>query len=255
MYIDIFCVSLTTCLMTVSGLFILQLIYDPASMLAIGALIPPNFFYCGFKIAVILFYSFMTIVLLTNTLVVVICIFCYGYFVINTLHKELHLGLPGGYLAPPHTREADTIRLWYRAFQLLNGNIMCFVGLYVALSSVICTLSAIYGIATLFRFWGMLNVVAKTLLVLLTIVTLIIWAFIAEVGRMFFTRGNKLLGSWKRNQWKSKQERELMRRFEQSCPPILIAYGRELVLRRVSILKFCRGVIRGTKRVLLTVKL
>lgn len=240
---------------TFVGLMTLYWIYDPTALNSLGALIPPAYFYLPLKILVVIFHASLGLVIITNALFLGLSITSYGYYFIILSTKELRLGRPPThYRAVAAIRESDNLRIVYRSFQLLNANIMCFMGIYLVTANAIFMLNAIFCEVVLIRYYKTLHPLLKGVMILLTIIITAAWPILLELGRVFFTRGSKVLSSWKKAQWNSNSELQVMRRFGQSCPPIVIAYGRQFIVRRVSSLNYFRGVIRGTKRVLLATK-
>lgn len=65
-------------------------------------------------------------------------------------------------------------------------------------------------------------------------------------------QGERVLMSWKLNQWKNKEETRFMSKFSKSCKPIMIHCGKAYIVRRLTVLKYIRGLMKGIFRTMLT---
>jgi len=115
-------------------------------------------------------------------------------------------------------------------------------------------LISMYCYFVLIRFWSDLKLVSKALLLLWTVLITSSWLVGLEIGKILLIKGNKVLGSCKGDIWGNRRENKTMKKFNRSCKPVLICYGKQFVIGRVSLFVFCRGVTRGTCRLLLTTK-
>jgi len=77
---------------------------------------------------------------------------------------------------------------------------------------------------------------------------------VLEFGRFLFCRGTKVIKSWKVDEKNYQGESKVMKKFARSCKPIVLSYGKQFVVGRVSVLVFFRGIVRGTFRALLATK-
>jgi len=151
-------------------------------------------------------------------------------------------------------RTAANIRHAYRSFQILSANTFCFLGIFLIISQATFTWVAVYANFVLIRFWSQLHIGSKAILLSSSVLATGFWVVMLEYGKLLFTKGKRVLGSWKGNKWGSVRENREMRRFIWSCQPITFSYGRQYVIKRVHLLLFLRGVTRGTFKALLAAK-
>jgi hypothetical protein len=79
-----------------------------------------------------------------------------------------------------------------------------------------------------------------------------IWICVLEIAGNIYMHGERVLMSWKYYEWRNKQQRKFMSKFRKSCKPIMIHHGRAYIIRRKTVLKFIRGLVKGIFRTLLT---
>ena len=86
-----------------------------------------------------------------------------------------------------------------------------------------------------------------------------IWGFIPVlrivgvlvVGGLLEKYGVKVLESWKYHDWGNKRDKKLMGKFRKSCKPLTLHYQKIYTVKRLTVLKFLRGLTRAIMRVLL----
>jgi len=122
------------------------------------------------------------------------------------------------------------------------------------ISNALIMAMSIYCNFVLIRYWDQLQLISKWQLIIWSVVFMGAWTFVLELGMFLFSIGNRVLGSWKGGNWGSLRENRQMSMFHRSCKPIVLSYGRQFVIRKVSIFVFFRGVTRGMFRALLATK-
>ncbi len=81
------------------------------------------------------------------------------------------------------------------------------------------------------------------------------WSFVLWLGGCLHFRSLRILNSWKyRGNWKLKVERKMMNKFRKSCLPIRIHYGKAYTIRKITVIKFWNGLMKGVFRTMLTFK-
>ncbi len=224
--------------------------YDPQSTIHIGKLIPDQYFYLPIRLAVTIFHQYIYLILNFNCGMVVCACAIYGFYVTLLLTHELRLGRKS-YITLDTMRNADNLKLMYRSFQVLHENAFCFLGLYLVCMDGVFMLASIYLNFILMRYWEELEVSTVVLLIMTTCLIMTVWTAVLELGKIFFIKGRKVLVSWKRKDWGTRYENKIMKQFRLGCKPILISYGKQFIITRVSILVFYRGIVRGTFRTVL----
>lgn len=229
---------------------------DPQSVIHVGKLIPKEYFYLPIRLCVIIFHVYLYLVICVNNYISVYAGVIYGFYVTLVFTQELRLNRPKGKYITVDTlrKKAHNLQMVFRSFQVLHSNTISFLGLYLLLFYGAFMLAAVYINFVLIHYWGVLHLMSKALLLMVAFLVMGFWTSILELGKLYFVRGNKLLNSWKGTRWGSAHETKTMNRFRVSCKPIVISYGNQFVIRRVSILLYFRGVVRGTFRTLLTMR-
>lgn len=221
--------------------------YDPQSTIHIGKLIPNQYFYLPVRLAVTIFHQYIYLILSLNCGMIVCACAIYGFYVTILLTQELKLGRKS-YITLESMRKVDNLQLMYRSFQVLHENVFCFLGLYLVSMDSVFMVASIYLNFILMRYWEELEVSTVALLSMTTCLTMAVWTAVLELGKIFFIKGRKVLVSWKRKDWGSRYENRIMKQFRLGSKPILISYGKQFIITRVSILVYYRGIVRGTFR-------
>lgn len=225
----------------------------PRGPTTINIVIPKQYFNSLLKVASILIHCYAITMAVTNVAILGGSIMVYLIYCSLFLTRELRVGR-ARYRTSDCLRQPENIILVYRSFQVLHENCMCFLGIFLVCCNAIFMMSAISINFVLLRYWQVMHVTSKAPLSLGTVLLMGFWSILLELGKTFFVRGTKVILSWKRHTvWNSNPRRNKeMRKFAKSCKPILVSYGRQFVVGRVSVINFFRGVVRGTQRALLT---
>ncbi len=230
------------------------LIYDPTSVIFFGALIPPKYYaYFPVGILAILYHTFYLFVLCFNLIYTMTIILVFLLYVTILLTKEMSLSR-NKYKTLDILRQPENLRVAYRAFQVLFANFVCFIGPFVSLAHAFSVCLPIFCNFFLIRYWGNLNLISKLFAIMIALILFSVWTFVLQLGKYLFVRGNKIVGSWKRQRWENKIEEKVMERFQKSYRLVLIRCGNQLVLGRITQFNFVKSIMRGTFRSLLTSK-
>ncbi len=230
------------------------LIYDPAGVVFYGALVPPKYYsYFPVGIFVIIYQTFYLFVMCFNLIYTITFIMVFVLYTTVLLTKEMSLSR-NKYKTLDILRQPENLRLVYRAFQVLFANFVCFIGPFVSLAHAFAVFLPIFCNFFLIRYWGNLELISKMFTIMMSLLLFSFWTFVLQLGKYFFVRGNKILGSWKRKRWENEMERKVMKKFQKSCRLILIRCGNQLVLGRITQFNFVKSIMRGTFRSLLTSK-
>lgn len=182
---------------------------------------------------------------------VLLTVATYAVFLIPFFARELRYGRTS-YTAKAELRLPKNLILIYRSIQvvqiMLNGIFGKFLFPFQSALTLVFVLAAFMMIRIRDKFSG-LHIAICTVLMLAAPV---IWGLTLILYATVYGFANKILNSWKRANWKSKQERMLMARIRVSCKPIMMCCGSTFVIRKVSILLFLRGLIKGLVKCLLS---
>lgn len=91
------------------------------------------------------------------------------------------------------------------------------------------------------------------MLVTYSIVIQVVWAIVLELAGRFHRDWKITLDSWSHLEFDTAMERKLMAKFRRNCYPMAMGKRGLFTVKKVSVLKFFRAIIKGTFRALLTV--
>lgn len=173
------------------------------------------------------------------------------FFLCILLTQELRLGL-NHYITNNSLRASRNLQLSYRSFQILNITVMDLMGKFLVVFNVAMMMIPINASFNLITHWDDMNFLGKAILITGAVLTFNFWMVILQLGKLLCVRGEKLLLSWKRAKWKSKEEAKLMSKFRKSCQLVLVRHEKIFVVRRITPFLYVKGVVRGIFRFLLT---
>lgn len=245
-------VALAVCIL--SSIFnlcscIVLVVLKPRSIIFIGQLIPPEYFYFPVALTVILYHAYIMIILFLSGITVAFGTIVCCFYIILVI-KELCIG-KRFYLSGNNLRSANNIVHAYRCLQVLHRNAMSLFGPYLAAFNGIMMMSAIYVNFVLLRYWEILEPLTMTALITFNLLIITVYSLVLQLGCMFCIGSIRMLRSWKRHKWSEcKFECRVMKAFQRSCRPILLSWENYFVLGRLSLVIYGRGVVRGTFRAL-----
>lgn len=228
---------------------------DPTGAIFLGGLVPEQYFTLPVHLVLLTVQTFLITSSIFGAVTVGLIFIIYSVYLYYFISREFRIGRKK-YACEISFREQRSIQVMYRSFQVLHLQFFesCHVGLILLVSNGIIMVSIIYLCFVLLRYWDNIEIIMKAPLVIAVFVLVGYWSIILQFGCLLHVSGNKVLRSWKQNDWGSQLEKKCMRKFMRSYKPILFSYGKQFVIGRVCILSFYRGVVRGTCRVLLTTK-
>lgn len=235
--------------------YLLYYFYDPQSVIFVGALIPLKFFSFPVAFVAFIFHCYVWTVICTGIVLIVGVCTTYIVYITLLLNKELRLGRKK-YKTNNKLRIASNLRTVYRSLQILHQYILlnCHLGLYLVYLNWFLVFVPVYVTFVLIAYWKNLGVYVKVPLLVGDILAIGYWTFILQVGCFLYIGSNKVLRSWRMNDWGFVEHNKYMHKFNRSCTPILLCYGRQFVIGRKSIITYYRGITRGTFRALLTTR-
>ncbi len=232
-------------------IFGLVLIHNPRSLIFLGSLVPDEYYsYYTFGLVTILYSLNYMIRIDLCLLTCLYFIITYLYCVTIFLTRELRLGAMQ-YRTIEKLRKPEDLRIVYRSFQVLNENVSCFMGQFFYILHGACIVYPVFDIALLIHCWNTLSPLTKGVLFFGIPSTVGLWTFFLQMCKYLFIRGNKILVSWKHNNWKDKHEKRLMKRFIKSCRLILLKHENYIVFGRMTQFIYIQSIMRWTFKVLL----
>ncbi len=190
-------------------------------------------------------YCFNYVLILTETVLPLVLL------VIRFVVNELRIGRPK-YLSNDFFRTPQNLQLVYRMGQILMACINGLFGKLLIPFQTIATLLFVFGSYVTIKHHDKMKIISLLMILSWALLAAFGWGCILVMGGYLHSNGQKILTSWKKNVWKSRKERNEMKRFVKSCKPMAICYGKLFVIRRVSLMVFVRGLTRGLKRTILT---
>lgn len=79
------------------------------------------------------------------------------------------------------------------------------------------------------------------------------WGTVIEVSSWAQVMAKKTIASWKFVKFKGKDERKFLAKFRKASKPISVGVMGVFEIKRLTVPKFFRGIIKGTFRALLTI--
>ncbi|CAL8085921.1 unnamed protein product [Orchesella dallaii] len=240
--------------MTASGfLLALMSIVVPSNPLLPTCLIPPNVTY-GIILKMVLFSLQMFIPFpvygaISLTMIVIVV---YTATVIPFFTNELRIGM-GQYKTKNSLRTPKNLMVTFRSFQLLHQIGMACFGVFIVPCQTTFSNMILFSNFMFIRHRAEMQPETNCLLVIWSTLCLLFWMVVLELGGRLHLRGREVLKSWKLHDFGDKSVNRFMSRFRKSCRPLAIQFGRTYVIRRLSVLKFIRGLTVGTFRILLAV--
>jgi len=231
------------------------LIWDPRGAIFLGAVVPEKYIVFPVRLLIILYHLYIMAYFSLGNLALSNTFLTSIFHTMPIYIRELRIGQnQNTYKMSNSLRTAANIRHVFRSLQIMVANGLCFLGIFFLISQATFTWVAVYTNFVLIRYWSQLHLVSKGMLLSWSLSFTGFWVVMLQYGKLLFTKGKRVLGSWKGNKWSSLKANRDMRRFIRSCQPITFSYGRQYVIKRVHLLLYFRGVTRATFKALLATK-
>lgn len=192
------------CLGVISSLLVA---YDPRAAIYLGRLIPERYFFLPVKLFVILSHVYVYFLSIIACCALICGGTIYGFYFTLLYSKELRIrNNCDTYLTTDRLRQPANLRLVYRSFQLVHQNTICFIGLYMAVCNASIIISVVFMNFVLLKYWIDLHAIIKILGLGYSVLMVLVWSAILQVGKLLFLKGAKVLNSWKGREWGSRME-------------------------------------------------
>ncbi|OXA45946.1 hypothetical protein Fcan01_19271 [Folsomia candida] len=153
----------------------------------------------------------------------------------------------GKFISLPEFRTEDVLPLEYRKFEQLHNYYMPIFGpTFIPFQSIVMQFS-LFSNWMLLNYWGTLGIL-RLVLILMEAGLISFWTIILEFGGRFYEASKRNKESWRQLGEQSK----FVRKWRKSVRHLYAGYEGYHVIRRLSVLKFLKGIVRGTFRILLT---
>ncbi|CAL8085930.1 unnamed protein product [Orchesella dallaii] len=247
-----FLTSSTIIIMTILAfLTSLMTIFVQSHPLLPTSLIHPDFKY-GIILKMILFPIQMSVPFAVYGALVMIYTLVYSATVIPFFTNELRIGT-GQYKTLDSLRTPKNLMATFRSFQLLHQIAMSCFGVFIVPCQTTFSNLILFSNFMFIRHRAELQPETNCMLIGWSTLCLLFWMYVLELGGRLHSRGREVLKSWKFHNFGDKNVNRCMSKFRKSCRPLALNFGRTYVIRRLSVLKFIRGLTVGTFRLLLAV--
>lgn len=199
---------------------------------------------------------FMILCMYHNLCFVVEISFLYSVVIVPFILLEFRVDRKkSSYFACHKLRTPPLLWSAWRTVQVLQGRINDFIGIVLIPVQMICSKMVVICVFLVIQHSNELSPSRKLLWIIWAVLTGIFWSMVLLLGGYIYLYGKKVLISWKYHKWEgiSRLEKRIMSRFRKSCIPISVAYGSTYVIKRLTVLKFVRGLVTSLFRVLLTI--
>lgn len=140
----------------------------------------------------------------------------------------------------------------YREVQTLQRVVMAVLGMLLVPLQTLITQLVMFVSFLMSKHRNKMGTTTQMVMVSWAIISMCTWILVLEVSGYIHKYGEEVLKSWKYHVWKTPFERRLMNKFRKSCKPIMVHYERAYTVKRITVLKYVRGIIKGVFRTLLT---
>jgi len=172
--------------------------------------------------------------------------------VVPILTREFKGGRPvWAYRTRSGLRHVDIMPREYKAMELLHKLGMIVYGKMLAPNHTLLGQFILLSNYTLIKQWENSGFFINLMLFAASGIVLCFWCATLEVSGRFHKSAAKTIQSWKFMKQKSRHDSKLMSKFRKSCRPLAIGFEQIFKIKRLTVLKFIRGVIKGTFRALL----
>jgi len=177
------------------------------------------------------------------------CLFSYFLVSFSTILQEFILNSRRNYIAKNTLRTLPHILREYKSLEILQKQAAELYGFMFTPLQFLIGKCILYVIYTLLKHGGDIPSSLKLLIALCGINLLIIWPIILETCGKLHRHGCAIISSLRF--LNCGRHRKYISRFKKRCRPICIGTPYFLTVKRLTVLKFLKGVIRGTLRMLL----
>lgn len=162
---------------------------------------------------------------------------------------------PDRYFALPELRRPPLLWHAWRTAQVLQLKVNDLLGIFIVPTQALFGKMIVFGTYHLARHYSEMPHFSSMVLISWTASLGVFWCTVLLMGGYLYFYTGRVLNSWKYASWSEldKDERKIMKKFRKSCLPLSIGYGKTFVIKRLSVLKFIKGLSRSIFRILLTV--
>lgn len=183
-------------------------------------------------------------------------IFIYGVLIVPFVLLEFRVDRnPSKYFACHELRMPPMLCNAWRTVQTLQQTFNDLIGIILVPTQFFCGKLVVVVAFLIIKQGNELPMSKRVMWTTWAICLGLFWSLVLLMGGYIHMYGRKILVSWKYHKWigLTKVERKMMSKFRKSCYPLSISYGKTYIIKRLSVLKFIRGITAGIFRALLTI--
>lgn len=188
--------------------------------------------------------------------ILILSYFIYG----DLISKEIRLGNGRNgmrqYKTAISMRKSFNLSRIYRMLQILLKMLIEAFGLIVVVAHLVMLAILVYCQISLLLYWSRLTYLTKGLIINLLVIGLIAWIFSLDMLGRLVVESTKSVKSWNRVSmvvWGSRETVQYMRKFNKSCPPLMISFKSFYKIKRSTVLSFMKLVSNLTFRALISI--
>ncbi|CAL8099144.1 unnamed protein product [Orchesella dallaii] len=221
----------------------------PRLPLLIGSAIPSEFFSLPVRLVTTLLQLYLVYSAYSTTAFAILVVYTYFVSLAPFVNKELHFGRKSYRTLNTLRQPADFVRI-YRSFQIINMHAMSICGYFIIPQQIIFGHFIVFCNTMLITNFHKMPMTTVIILSMWSVTSTVYWSAVLAFGAHLYHRGEIMMNSWRRHTWETQKYRKYMNKFRKSCKPITLHFGRTFVIRRLSVLKFIKGLTVSTFRAL-----
>ncbi|OXA37094.1 hypothetical protein Fcan01_28165 [Folsomia candida] len=141
----------------------------------------------------------------------------------------------------------------YISVQMIFKQVMSIYGFWLLVMHAFMGQFALFCNYSVIKYWDQLNPLTRILLIVWSAVVLIPWISFLHVSGNFYQLSQRTLKSWKEIKCRNTLERKYLSKSRKACRPLKVGADGVFTIKRLTVLKFIRGIIKGTFRAMMTI--
>ncbi|XP_035707804.1 uncharacterized protein LOC118435610 [Folsomia candida] len=105
----------------------------------------------------------------------------------------------------------------------------------------------------LLKNWNSLDIFSKIQLVIMSVMCMMAWTCGLEIIGRFHQMSITTLRSWENLMFRRVEEKKYFKKYAKTCQPLVVGLRGVFTIKRLTVLKFTRAVVKGTFKAVLTI--
>jgi len=149
-------------------------------------------------------------------------------------------------------RIPSNFRIVYRSSELMHKYALSIVGIMILPSHELISKFVLFANFMLLTDWKNMSKVDRARLFFMSIALQTIWIALLEVGGRFHSNSCKTVASIKYHKCWMRKNRKYFKKFKKSCKPLFFSTLGFFKIKRRSVLRFLKSIVKGTFNVVIT---